>query len=236
MPFVSGETLTYDLTWRIFHAGTVTATLTRSGRGPQDPYQVKTTAQSRGFVSLLYNVQDEFRSSFDPQTICSERISKRINEGRRHKQTEIFFDHVRKLAILDEHDLDKPGTPPKHDQNPILPCTEDVVTAFYYVRRQPLRVGSQIRLPINDGSQTSEVRVDVQARESIDTAFGPREAFRVEPTVFNVLLKRKGRMLIWFSDDEQHLPLRIRAVMSLGAITANLTSAKTIETSGSEAP
>jgi len=182
---------------------------------------------------LLYSVQDEFRSVFNPETVCSERISKRISEGRRHKQTEIVFDHARRLAILDERDLDKPGSLVKHVENDIPPCAEDVVTAFYYVRRQPLRVGDQVQLPINDGSKTSDVRVEVQAREKIETPFGTRDAFRAEPTVFGSLLKRKGRMLIWFSDDEQRLPLRIRAMISVGAITANLKSVKTTPTGGS---
>jgi hypothetical protein len=224
VPFSVGETLTYDLTWQIFPAGTVTATLTRSGEGPQDSYEVRAVAQSRGFVSLLYGVQDEFRSFFDAETGCSERILKKISEGRRRKETQIIFDRLRKRAVLDEHDLARPGSPAKHVENEIPPCVEDVVAAFYYLRRQPFRIGEQIRLPINDGSMTSEVRVDVQAREKVETPFGTREAFRVEPTVFSGLLKRKGRMLIWFSDDEKHLPLRIRATISVGAITANLKS------------
>jgi hypothetical protein len=226
-PFVPGEALTYDLTWQIFPAGTVTATLMRSGQGPQDAYEVRATAQSRGFVSLLYSVHDEFRSFFNPATVCSERISKTISEGRRHKETEIVFDSSRKLAILDERDLGTPGSPAKHAENQMPPCTEDVVTAFYFLRRQPLRLGEQVRLPINDGSKTSDVRIEVQARERIETPFGVREALRAEPTVFGGLLKRKGRMLIWFSNDEQHLPLRIRAIISVGAITANLKSVTT---------
>ena len=234
-PFTAGETLTYDLTWQIFPAGTVTATLTRTGQGAQDPYQVSAVAQSRGFVSLLYGVQDEFRSFFDPETGCSARISKKISEGRRHKETEIVFDSARKRAILDERDLGKPGSPAKHAENEIPPCVEDVVAAFYYLRRQPFRVGEQIRLPINDGSKTSDVRIEVQAREKVETPFGTRQAFRVEPTVFGGLLKRKGRMLIWFSDDEKHVPLRIRAMISVGAITANLKSIATGSSTASEA-
>jgi Protein of unknown function (DUF3108) len=227
LPFASGETLSYELTWRIFAAGTVTATLTRTGQGAEDPFEVRTTAQSRGFVSLVYNVQDEFRSRFNPQPLCSEKISKTINEGRRHKKIQILFDSVRKMAILSEHDLDTPGTPDKHTENAIPACVQDVVSAFYFIRLQQLRVGDEIQLPINDGSSTSEVRVDVRAREKIETSLGPREALRVEPSVFGGLLKRKGRMLLWFSDDEQHLPLRIRAIMSVGTITANLKSVTT---------
>ncbi len=223
-PFLLGEKLTYDVTWSIFRAGEVSATLQRTSTGPDDAYEVVTTARSQGFVSLLYNVQNEFRSFFNPQTLCSQRIEKSINEGRRHKQTQIVFNGNRQLAILDEHDLTHPKDPPKHAENSAPPCTEDVVTAFYYLRRQDFQTGKVIHLPVNDGSKTYDVAVEVQARERIQTPLGSREAFRVEPKVFSGLFKRKGRMLIWFSDDTQHLPLRIKAMIAVGSITGDLKS------------
>jgi hypothetical protein len=223
-PFILGETLTYDVTWQVFPAGTITTKIIRAGQTPDDPYEATATAQARGFVALLYTVQDVFHSFFDPNTLCSQRIAKSVREGRRHKDTQITFDRARRLAILDERDLAVQGSPAKHAENPIPDCVQDVISAFYYVRRQPFRVGEDIRLPINDGAKTADVRVNVQAIEKIKTALGERNAYRVEPTVFNGLLKRKGRMLIWFSDDDQHLPLRIKAIISVGTITADLRS------------
>lgn len=234
-PFAPGETLTYDVTWSIFPAGEVSATLRSVAEGQTDAYEVTTAARSQGFVSLLYNVQNEFHSLFDPQTGCSRRITKKINEGRRHKDTSILFDSARRLAILDERDLTKPHDPPKHAENEIPSCVEDVVTAFYFLRRQNFRVGQSIRLPVNDGSKTYEVTVEVQAREKIQTPLGSFEAFRAEPKVFSGLFKRKGRILIWFSDDEQHLPLRIRAMISVGSITGTLKSASGLQTQVSPA-
>lgn len=224
LPFAPGETLTYDLTWSVFPAGHVVATLNRAGEGEGDAYEIRTTARSQGFVSLLYGVRDQFDSLFDPTTGCSRQISKTIKEGRRHKETQIVFDGARQLAILDERDLTKPNAAPKHAENEIPACVKDVVTAFYFLRTQPLRVGQQIQVPVNDGAQTHEVTVQVQTREQIQTPLGRRFAFRVEPTVFGGLYKRKGRMLIWFSDDEQRLPLRIKAVISVGTIVGNLRS------------
>ena len=223
-PFAPGETLTYEISWSVFRAGQVVVTLSEFGKGSGDLYEVTTTARSQGFVSLLYNVQDEFRSVFDPETLCSRWISKGINEGRRHKETRLMFDTARRLAILDERDLTKANNPTKHAENEIPSCVQDVVTAFYFVRRQPLRVGQQIRVPINDGSKTYEVAAEVQARERIQTPYGTREAFRVEPKVFGGLYKRKGRMLIWFSDDAQRVPLRIKAMIAVGSITGDLKS------------
>ncbi|MGA2611304.1 MAG: DUF3108 domain-containing protein, partial [Terriglobia bacterium] len=85
-------------------------------------------------------------------------------------------------------------------------------------------IGKPLHLPVNDGSKTYDVTLDVQAREGIQTPLGNRSAIRVEPKVFSGLFKRKGRMLVWFSDDDQHLPLRIKFMIAVGPITATLKS------------
>lgn len=225
LPFRPGERLTYNVTWSVFQAGQVAALLEESGSDRAD-YQIVTTAQSHGIVSKLYTLNDEYRSLLNPQTMCSGGISKHVVEGRRRKQTEIVFDSARQLAILDERNLAKTSEPPKHDEHPIPACVQDVVSAFYYLRTQPMHVGDRIDVPVNDGSKTTHVTVEVQAREQIETPIGTRYAFRVEPAVFGPgsVYKRKGRMLIWFSDDSQHLPLRIKAMLSVGALTGTLSS------------
>lgn len=225
LPFRPGERLTYNVTWSVFQAGEVAALLEQSGSASGD-YQIVTTAQSHGIVSKLYTLNDEYRSLLNPQTMCSGGISKRVVEGRRRKQTEIVFDSARQLAILDERNLAKAGESPKHAEEPIPACVQDVVSAFYYLRTQPMHVGDRIDVPVNDGSKTTNVTVQVQAREQIETPIGTRYAFRVEPAVFgpDSVYKRKGRMLIWFSDDKQRLPLRIKAMLSVGTLTGTVTS------------
>lgn len=225
LPFRPGERLTYNVTWSVFQAGEVAALLEESGTAPGD-YQIVTTAQSHGIVSKLYTLNDEYRSLLDPQTMCSGGISKHVVEGRRRKQTRIVFDSSRGLAVLDERNLAKTSEPPKHDEHPIPACVQDVVSAFYYLRTQPMHVGDRIDVPVNDGSKTTHVTVEVQAREQIETPIGTRYAFRVEPAVFGPgsVYKRKGRMLIWFSDDKQRLPLRIKAMLSVGTLTGTLSA------------
>ena len=224
LPFSPGETLTYDVNWSIFPAGKLTAALSQNRKGPGDPFVVTTTANSQGFVSLLYSVQDEFRSVFNPKTLCSIEISKQINEGSHHRKTQITFDRDRGLAILDETYLNG-NKPPKHDEHEIPPCAQDIITAFYYVRSQHLSVGHNVKLAVNDGSKTKTVVAAITGRKKIQTPLGVHEALRVEPSVFgNLYEKRKGKVVIWFSDDEYHFPLRIRASLMLGTITGTLTS------------
>lgn len=224
MPFKPGETLTYNVAWSIFPAGRVVASLKQVGLGAGDAFEIDTTAHSTGFVSLLYNLDNSYHSIFDPRTLCSRRIDKTINEGRRHKDTHIVFDSQKRMAILNERDMGKPNHRLKHEENAIPACVEDVVTAFYYLRDQPMQVGDNIYVPVNDGSKTQEVVVNVQARERLHTPLGPRYAFRLEPRTLGGLYKKKGRMLIWISDDAQRLPLRIKAMMLIGTISGNLQS------------
>jgi Protein of unknown function (DUF3108) len=213
--------------WSIFTAGRVVATLVNPGEGAI-PSQITTTARSQGFASLLFRVQDTFNSFFNPQTLCSNRITKTISENSRHRQIDVVFNTERGLALRDERDLNLPNTPPKRDEHEITACVEDIVTAFYVLRRHDLHVGEEIHMVLNDGGESHEVIVEVQARESIQSALGTRMAFRLEPKIFGTLYKKKGNLLVWISDDNQRLPLRLKMKISVGAFTGNLKSVTTI--------
>ena len=96
------ETLSYDVTWSVFDAGKVTATLDRPGSTPGDDVHARAVARSQGFASILFDVQDQFDSSFTSDTLCSRHIAKKINEGSRHRDFEVAFDPARHLALLTE--------------------------------------------------------------------------------------------------------------------------------------
>jgi uncharacterized protein DUF3108 len=219
------ETLSYDVTWSVFDAGKVTATLDQSANTPGDDVHAHAVARSQGFASLLFDVQDQFDSTFTSGTVCSHRIVKKINEGSRHRDFEVAFDPARRLALLTERDLGHPQAPPKHTENAIPACVEDVVSAFYYSRHQPLKIGRSFHVPVNDGGKTYDILVDVQAREPVQSGLGALPAFRLEPRVFGDFYKRKGRMWVWISDDEHRYPLKVKMAISIGAITATLKSA-----------
>jgi len=202
------------------------ATLVNPGQGAI-PSKITTTARSQGFASLLFRVQDTFDSFFNPQTLCSNRITKTISENSRHWQIDVVFNAERALALQDERDLNSPNAPPKRTEHQIPACVEDIVTAFYVLRRHDLRVGEDIHMVLNDGGESHDVTVEVQTRESIQTPLGTRMAFRLEPKIFGTLYKKKGNLFVWISDDNQRLPLRLKMKISVGSFTGNLKSVTT---------
>jgi len=222
-PFSSGETLEYDIAWRIFGAGRARMSIVQDAGVNPPQWRATVQADSTGIVSKLYKVEDIFRSTFDDGTYCSEHLQKLIHEGSRHRDIRIDFQKQRRMAAIREMDLAN-NRLVRQAENPIPACTFDVVSALYYVRTLTLEVGKTFQVPVNDGSRTILIDVDVQGKEEVKTPAGVFQTIRVEPQVFGgTLFKRSGRMQLWLTDDATHRLVQVKAKLFIGAISAVLT-------------
>ena len=221
LPFAPGEKLRYAVRWRLIPAGVAELSLEQDSPGW---WKAIAKAQSLGYVSNLYKVEDEYTAVFRNPTFCSAGIQKQINEGDRHREVDIQFEQQSRLAVV--RDRDVTGlTPPRHEQFSIPECVHDILSALYFVRTEPFEVGRSFEFPLNDGARTISIRLEVQALEEVQTEIGRFQAFRVEPDVFSgQLFEQKGRMFVWFSNDEQRVPVQLRAQIGIGTIIASLAS------------
>ncbi len=200
-PFFNGETMEYDISWRIFGAGKAILSLAHDTNVNPAVWKAAVSANSTGIVSKLYKVEDVFRSVFAAQGYCSERLQKVLHEGARYRDIRIEFDGRRRVAAVREMDLAK-NQLVREAQNPIPACAFDVVSALYYVRTLKLETGKSFQVPINDGGHTILIDVEVQGKEEVKTPAGVFQTIRVEPQVFGgTLFKRSGRMQLWLTDD-----------------------------------
>jgi hypothetical protein len=62
------------------------------------------------------------------------------------------------------------------------------------------------------------------SREEIKTAAGTFQTIRVQPTAESGVVKNKGEIWIWYSDDARHLPVQMRARLFWGTLTMRLSS------------
>jgi hypothetical protein len=219
-----GEKFTYVVSWKVFDAGIATLSLVdRFHVQNEDLYRITATVRSTGIVSSLFKVVDFFESHMSVGELCSRGIVKNIQEGRRQRTTALSFDNKKRQARMEDIDLNRPELPPRHSESPIPACVQDVVSAFYFVRSQDLKVGETLRFPINDGGKTYDVDVEVQAIESVKTSAGVFQAFRLEPKVFGGLFRNKGRLFVWLTNDSEKTPVMLKARIAIGTITASLT-------------
>jgi len=211
--FPVGQTYVYSGEWRIFNAGIATLRLEQAGREDR----VVGTATATGSVALLYHVQDRFESFFDPASFCSRNIFRHTEEGLRRVETNSAFDYQHNKVVFDQKNIRKKES--KHEEHPIADCVTDLLSAVYYVASLPLQTGGMYSFPLNDGGQTITVNVHVEAREKVKVPAGTFDAIRVQPESATGLLKDKGRIWIWYSDDAARVPVQIRARMTWGTLT-----------------
>jgi Protein of unknown function (DUF3108) len=211
-----GQTYVYAAVWRIFNAGTATLRMEQAGQ----ENRVLGAASAVSAAALLYHVQDSYESFIDPATFCSHNTSRHIEEGLRRVEINITFDSRRGKSVLVQKNLKKKET--KHEEHSIAGCVTDVLSAIYYVASLPLQPGRTYSFPLNDGGDTLNVNVHCEAREQIKTPAGTFNTIRVQPEAASGLLKDKGKIWVWYSDDAARVPVQARVHLYWGTLTFTL--------------
>jgi hypothetical protein len=212
------ETLTFTVDWRVFTAGTAVFHLDQVG----EVQKLSATADSIGAVNLLFPVVDRFQSGFDLKTGCSTGFNKQIQEGRRKIASELIFDNARGKQIQNERNLVK-GTATHQEAN-VPACVTDSLAAIFYTQSQPLNVGQIVSFPLADSMRTVTVGMKVESREEIKTPAGTFQTVKVQATAEEGVVKNRGHIWIWYTDDPRHIPVQMQAKLFWGTITFHLQS------------
>ncbi len=112
----------------------------------------------------------------------------------------------------------------KEQQGQIPACVTDSLSAIFYAGSQKLTVGQDFRMPLADAMRTVAVTMKVESREDVKTPAGTFTTIRVQPTADSGVVKNRGTITIWYTDDARHLPVQIRARLLWGTITFRLQS------------
>jgi hypothetical protein len=216
--FPQKQTLTYLVDWRVFPAGTAVLHFEQ-----QDTVEkLSATADTSGAINLLFHVSDKFQSTFDRAKGCTYQFDKQTVEGRRQVNSTLKLDYAAGKSILDEKNLVTGQT--KHVEQPISGCLTDLLTGIYYAASQPMTVGQSFPLPVVDAMHTVQVSMKVEGREEIKTPLGTFKTVRVQPIADAGVVKNRGNIWIWYTDDDRHLPVQMRARLFWGTITFRLSA------------
>ena len=218
--FPARQTLTFTVDWRVFTGGTAVFHLEQQG----DQMKIAATADTVGAVNMLFPVTDRFQSTMDTKTGCSVGFSKQTQEGRRKISSDLTFDSAAGKQTQVEKNLVK-GTQ-KTQTTSIPACVTDSLSAIFYTASQKLVVGQDVGFPLGDAMRTVTVTMKVEAKEEIRTPAGTFQTVRVQPTADEGVVKNRGNIWIWYTDDARHMPVQIRARLFWGTITFHLQSAE----------
>jgi len=215
--FPQKQTLTYSVDWRVFPAGTAVLHFEAAG----DRERLSATAGTIGAINLLFHVDDRFQSTFDREKGCTFEFDKQTVEGRRQINSTQKLDYVQAKSLLDEKNLVTGQN--KHLESQLPGCVTDLLTGVFYAASQNIEVGKNFVIPVVDALRIVPVTMKVEGREEIKTSLGTFKTLRVQPTAEAGVVKNRGNIWIWYTDDERHLPVQMRARLFWGTITFRLT-------------
>lgn len=227
----TGETLKYDGKLNKILRGLSIAELTfTASAGPAaNQLLVKTEAVSKGTLLKLfrYSFLQQYESTIDLTTFRILKTTKHDVQKERVRDSEALFDYKEKRVTYVETDPKDRNRPPRRIASEIGSTVQDMISAIYSLRLQPLAIGKRFEFSVSDSGLVYSVPVVVTAREEQKTVLGKILCFRVEPQIFGPksLIEQKGKMVIWITDDARRIPVRAQIDTGYGKIEVKLKSA-----------
>jgi hypothetical protein len=215
--FGTGERLVFDVNFGFVTAGeAVLAVNGLDSIAGRRCFRIEFTVNSLPSFSWIFRVEDHYLTFVDEQTIAPWKFEQHIREGNFRKDFIAEFDQRKKVARAEGKEYPTPQ------------YVHDILSAFYFVRTVDFsgkNAGDMITMSNFYSDTTYDLGVKVLGRQELEIEAGTFRTIVVEPLVREGgLFKSEGRIVIWLTDDERKVPVRVNTKVIIGSIDTELRS------------
>jgi hypothetical protein len=228
--FQTGEWFKFRVHYGLINAGYATLEVQDGVINNKKVYHVIGKGYSTGMSRFFFKVDDFYESYFDKVTGNPYKYIRKIDEGGYTKNQEGFFNPASDRVLVKDFDN-------KTEKTFVIPNnTQDIVSAFYYLRNYPtinkLKVGEYVSIDMFFDEETTKFKLKFIGREDLETKFGVIPTMIFRPLVQSGrVFKEKEALTVWISDDDNKIPIRIQASLTVGSIKADLDGFKGLKNS-----
>ena len=220
-PFQRGEYLRYNIHYGLLNAGEATFKVldTQVHLSGKPHYAVKVTGRSYRSWDLFFKVRDYYYSYIDSTTMTPTIYSRSISEGGYSEKESFLFKGSEKVARGKVNDRDTSVAIPLKVQ--------DLASMLYYARSFKFyqkEIGSSLPIDVFFGAKWYSSRATFVGYEEIKTELGTFRCMKIVPDlVAGRVFKGQNDMMVYVSDDENQVPIRIESEIFIGSIKVDLT-------------
>jgi hypothetical protein len=193
------------------------------------PLRFKAEVVSKGILQKLLGVhfRESIDSSAEPATLAALQTVKLDEQGSRVRESLAVFDRAAGQVTWTERDPKNPQRGPRVVASKMSGAVYDIASAIYFLRTRALTPGSSFEIAVSDSGKVYNVPVRVLGKKRIKTVLGEVETVRVDPEVFgeNGLIKGRGHLSVWLTNDERRIPVRAHIKTEMGTLEVKLKSA-----------
>lgn len=228
--YEDGEWFKFRVHYGFITAGYATLEVNDEVLGGKEVFHVKGYGKTTGISRAFFKVEDDYQSYIDKETDRPYRFIRNIDEGGHTKDIQIDFDHATGKALVNnkKHKSQEWVDFPKDAQ--------DMVSAFYYLRNRldvsNIEEGYTIDMNMFFDKENYKFRLRFLGREVLRTKFGKVPTLKFRPYVQSGrVFKEKESLTVWVSDDQNRMPILIKADLAVGSLKASLTEFKGLKNS-----
>ena len=225
-----GEWLKFRVHYGLITAGEATLEVKREILDTNEVYHVIGFGETTGMASWFFPVEDRYESYILMDKDLPKRFIRKIDEGGHTKDIQIDFNHqTQNATIIDyKNDVEKTVSFPEEAQ--------DMVSSFYYLRNnldaKDLQEDDELELDMFFDRENYKFKLKFLGRETLNTEFGKVSCLVFRPYVQSGrVFKEKESLTIWVSDDDNKIPLLIKADLAVGSLKASLIGFKNLKNS-----
>ena len=223
--YQAGEWFKFRIHYGLVNAGYATLELKEATRNNRKALYAVGRGYTTGMSRFFFKVDDDYQSVFDIETTKPYQYLRKINEGGYTKNQEGFFNQEKNTILVKDYknNTERSFNTPENVQ--------DIISSFYYLRNHPnidkLKVGEAITIDMFFDEEIFKFKLKYVGRETISTKFGAVKAMVFRPLVQSGrVFKEEESLTVWISDDENKIPLRIKASLAVGSLKADLDAFK----------
>jgi len=194
------------------------------------PLVLTTDVISKGFFTKLFGMTFKFHaeSQVEPNDFYALRTIRKEEQGKRVRTSEAVFDQEARKVEFTERDPNNAQAAPRVITAVLEGPTQDIVSAIYFLRTQPLTPGQTFNIAVSDSGRVFQVPATVVAeKKKMKSVLGKVEVVRVDVEMFGPgrpVEEGKGKMSIWVTNDERHVPVKARLSHDIGTLDITLKS------------
>ncbi len=216
--FQAGESVTmkvfYNAAGMYIGAGEATFTVSQEKWKGRTAWHCTGEGHSYPFFDHFFKVRDRYESYIDTSTLLPLQFIRNVEEGKHKVYNNVSFNHNAGTATSTN------GT------FTITRCVQDVMSSMYYarnIRYDKYKPGDKIPFDMFIDDEVFHLYLRYLGKETVKTRYGKFRAIKFKPLLIKGTMFEGGeKMIVWVSDDPNHLVLRVESGITVGSIKVDM--------------
>ncbi|MCH8329894.1 MAG: DUF3108 domain-containing protein, partial [Bacteroidetes bacterium] len=220
-----GEEITYKVYYQWFaiwiNAGEVTFSVESANIFNKSCYHFKGVGRTYKAYDWFYKVRDTYESFVEINSFQPVKFLRDVYEGGYVIKDNITFDHETHKATSAKKTIDIPL------------CFQDVLSSIYYARNldfSSMNINDTVPMQVYIDDEMFPIYIRYMGKEKIKTKLGTFRCIKFKPLLVEGTMFTGGeKMMVYVTDDDNRIPVRVESPIIVGSIIADLISFKNLK-------